>query len=413
MWDKRLSDIFWINSVAISNDGSRVVAATYLHDYRQKAGKGLPNVRSRFGTYCFDGAPPKDDAPKDPLWSDEYEAWDGVFGVAISGDGMIAAASGFLDRTGDVAQGLVRAYDATDGRKLLNFTGVDKRVSWVSLSYDGKVLAAVADDVYVFLRNGADFNPAPLRLGIRDVADEFVSNVAVHPDGTWLAACDKVGHVYVARIDATRGVLSSPITWKAPQGEEFPFLSVAIAAQANTFVVGGGNDAFLFDLADVLANQHDPSLIQPLRFNTTADEDPATIPLHKDPAKIQENVRWAAISANGNLVSVVANRKDPVTKKPTGVIMMLTRQGSDLTREWREFIDKNPNSTSIDAAGQFVTLADGFPTIRPARFHLFEASGTKRWDFGTFSMNWPMVISANGKAIVAGGDDGAVYYFTP
>ena len=99
VWDKRLSAIFWVNSVAISNDGRRVVAATYLHDYNQKTGKGLPNLKSKFGTFCLDGAPAEDGASKNPLWSNEYDAWDGVFGVAISGDGTIAAASGFRDLT--------------------------------------------------------------------------------------------------------------------------------------------------------------------------------------------------------------------------------------------------------------------------------------------------------------------------
>ena len=60
VWDKRLSAIFWVNSVAISNDGSRVVAATYLHDYNQRAvagmPKGLPNVKSKYGMFCLEGA---------------------------------------------------------------------------------------------------------------------------------------------------------------------------------------------------------------------------------------------------------------------------------------------------------------------------------------------------------------------
>jgi WD40 repeat protein len=415
VWDKRLSAIFWVNSVAISNDGRRVVAATYLHDYNQKTGKGLPNVKSKFGTFCLDGAPAEDGASKNPLWSNEYDAWDGVFGVAISGDGTIAAASGFRDLTpattvgiapipeGATNQGLVRAYDATNGTKLLDCSSIGQRVSWVSLSHDGKVLAAVADDVYVFFRDGGAFNPVPVKLGIREVAKEFVTNVALHPDGTWLVACDKIGHVYVARIDARTGVITSQATWTAVA--EYPFLSVAIAARTNTVVVGGGNVVFHFGF------NTNGTLRDPIRIDTTIGSDPATIPPNKSDGKLQENVRWVATSADGTLVTAVANRMDEKTF--TGVLMALTPEATQLRKLWTVPLDSNPNSTSIDGAGQFIAVADGFPTGKPAKFHLFEADGTKLWDFTTYSMNWPIVISASGNAIAAGSDDGTVYYFTP
>jgi WD40 repeat protein len=363
-------------------------------------------VKSKYGMFCLDGAPPKDGASKEPLWSDEWDVWDGVFGVAISGDGTIAAASGFLDMTSTGVQGLVRAYDATaNGKKLLlDYDKIGERVSWVSLSYDGKVLAAAADDVYVFFRNQGNFNPIPLKLGIQGVADGFVSSVAIHPDGTWLAACDKLGHVHVARIDATKGVVTSQ-TWTADA--QYPFLSVAIAPTVNTFVVGGGNVVFQFGF-DASGN-----LLDPIAIDTKVGADPTTIPPDKADGRLQENVRWVATSADGTLLSAVANRM--TEKRFTGVVLALTPEGTQLKKLWEQQIDSNPNSTSIDAAGRFVAVADGFPTGKPAKFHLFNAkdNGTKRWDFTTYSMNWPMVISADGSSIVAGSDDGTVYYFTP
>ena len=404
VWDKRLSAIFWVNSVAISNDGSRVVAATYLHDYKHSAGKGLPNVKSLYGTFCFEGAPPLAGASKEPLWKDEFDAWDGIFGVAISGDGTIAAASGFLDMTTGAAaptvKGLVRAYNAADGTKLLDCSSIEQRVSWVSLSHDGKVLAAVADDVYVFLRDRGDFNSVPLKLGISAVAKGFVTNVAVHPDGTWLVACDKIGHVYVARIDARAGVITSQVSWTADA--EYPFLSVAIAARANTFVVGGGNVVFQFGF-DANKNLQDP-----IKFDTTIDSDPKSIPPNKPDGRLQENVRWVATSADGTLLSTVANRMGF-----TGLLMALTPEVTQLRKLWEEPLESNPNSTSIDWAGRFVAVADGSVTSKPAKFRLFEPGGRKLWDFTTYSMNWPIAISASGNAIAAGSDDGTVYYFKP
>jgi len=110
---------------------------------------------------------------------------DGTFGVAISGDGNIAAAGGWHDQD----QALLRVYDATTGTSLLGYTEIQHRVSCVSLSDDGNVLAAAADDVYLFVKTGTVFPATPLKMGIADAAHNFVSSVAVHPGGDWLAAC--------------------------------------------------------------------------------------------------------------------------------------------------------------------------------------------------------------------------------
>src|SRR5262245_17758204 len=116
LWAKRLSKIFWVNSVAISTDGARVVAGTYIHDYDLKTGKYLPNVQGQFGLYFFDNvnaATP----PVEPKWSDEFNGCDGVYGVAISGNGKVIAASGWLEKNGSTAIGLLRAYDADASAK--------------------------------------------------------------------------------------------------------------------------------------------------------------------------------------------------------------------------------------------------------------------------------------------------------
>ena len=307
VWQQRLSDVFWINSVAISNDGSRVVGATFIHDYRQRTGKFLPNVQSRFGTHCLDAT-----AAGKVIWSDEFDGWDGVFGVTISGNGQVAAAGGWLEKTGNTVWGMVRAYSAADGKRLLDFTGLNQRVSWVVLSEDGNVLAAVADDVYVFLRDGKAFNPIPLRLGIGGIANRHVTNVALHPSGSWLAACDQAGHVFMATIE--KGAIGRQFRWTAPL--EIPFLSIAIARKAETFAVGGGNSVFLFDFAAIRKYREADSIV-PLEHDTTD----ADTPPNKPDGRIQENIRWVAISADGNLVSAVANRL--AATKPSGAGLLV------------------------------------------------------------------------------------------
>jgi WD40 repeat protein len=411
LWDKRLTKIFWVNSVAISKDGKRVVAGTFIHDYDQtSSGKFLPNVRSRFGLYLFDDVPKVQTTDRvEPKCSDEFDGWDGVFGVAISADGKIVAASGWLDRSDDdTTVGLLRAYDADSSigtgtvKTLLDFKEIKQRVSWVSLSDDGRVLAAVADDVYVFIRDGEAFNPIPLKLGVGEVAKRYVTGVAVHPTGDWVAACDHSGHVHVAKIK--NGAIEDQVTWTAPQ--EYPFLSVAIASDARKFVVGGGNLVYLFDLDRLITER--TSHVPP-EFDTAAgDKLAGTVPPDK-PDKLQENVRWVATSVDGTLITAVVNRVNS-----SGLAGKLFARNADLTERWQVEINNNPNSTSVDAAGRFVAMADGWPTSTPAKFYLFNASdGKKRWESDTHSMNWPIVINRDGDAIVAGSDDGTVYYFTP
>jgi len=407
LWAKRLTAVFWVNSVAMSRDGKRVVAGTYIHDYDQKTANFGPNIRSRFGLYFFDDVPKVKTDKVEPKWSDEFDAWDGVYGVAISADGRTVAASGWLDKDADSQLGLLRAYDA-DGsstgslKLLLDFKDIKQRVSWVSLSADGRVLAAVADDVYVFLREGDAFNPVPLKLEIAEVANKYVTSIALHPSGTWLVACDLVGHVYAATIK--NGAIGTKVTWNAQKA--LPFLSVAIAQDVDKFVAGGGNFVFLFDLTGVMI---DPKGYTPLQFDTSAGELEGTVPKDSDDGtKLQQNVRWVATSADGKLITAAVNRLDD--SKLAGKLFALS---SDLTKTWTANIGNNPNSTSIDARGQYVAMADGYPTSKPAKFHLFDANGKKLWESNTCSMNWPMVINAEGDAIVAGSDDGTVYYFTP
>ena len=66
----------------------------------------------------------------------------------------------------------------------------------------------------------------------------------------------------------------------------------------------------------------------------------------------------------------------------------------------------------MNAAGTYVSLADGYPLGAPSQFSLFDASGNELWSYPTSNMNWPMVVSPYGAGIAAGGDDGNVYYLS-
>jgi outer membrane protein assembly factor BamB len=76
-------------------------------------------------------------------------------------------------------------------------------------------------------------------------------------------------------------------------------------------------------------------------------------------------------------------------------------------------LEHNPNSVSMDADGEIITVAEGNPPGTPGLFRRFDFSGTQVWQFETGNMNWPIAVSADGSAIAAGGDDGHLYYFLP
>jgi WD40 repeat protein len=398
-WYKQLSNTFWVNSVAISGDAGRVVAGTFFHDYSGK--DPGPNTEGTFGTYCYN-------SNGTPLWSDEFAGVDGVFAVAVSGNGGVAAAGGWFSKT----QALLRAYDAADGTSLLNYAGITKRVSCVSLSDDGTVLAAAADDVYLFVSKGGAFPATPEKMGLTAIANSFVTSVAVDPGGKWVAACDMEGNVHVATI--TQGKIDQTYRWTAPQvpmdhndpksaTAPVPFLSIQIAKKSESFIVGGGDRVYHFTL-DGIKNG-----AAPMQYDTWDAKAP-TGPTSK--GKPQQNVRWVAISGDGNFLTAVMNRLGADKNNGAGLLVALRVKNHQLTREWDQALDRNPNSTSMNAAGTHVSASDGYPLGTASQLYLFDGKGKPVWIYPTTNMNWPMVVSAHGTKIAAGGDDGNVYYLT-
>lgn len=370
----------FVNWVAISDDASRIIADTYYYPY---PGTTSSDTHGKFGAYCYD-------YKGERIWADEFEGDEGIFSVAISGDGKVAAAGGlfsggaYADRP---ESALLRAYDATDGARLLDYMSGRRRINYISLSGDGSVLAAVsANKLFVFLRDKGKFPHDP---DISVSAGKFLDCVAVHPKGNWLVACDRGGNVYLVTIRG--GDVQKTYTWSAPV--VIPFLSVAVSKDAETFVVGGGNVVYLFTKGSMTQPKPDP--IATFTPNNTAVNGE------------RSNVRWVAISGDGSFVTSVENNA------LAGVLRALSYSDNKLTQKWEKALDRNPNSTSMDSAGKYITVADGNPVGTAGSFYLFNAAGDRIWDFGTDNMNWPMFISADGGGIAAGSDDGSVLGFEP
>lgn len=110
----------------------------------------------------------------------------------------------------------------------------------------------------------------------------------------------------------------------------------------------------------------------------------------------------------GDFISVVRNDGD----NADGFVYGLQNSNEGLVKLWSQPTIANPNCTSVDFLGRYVTVADGYDS--PGHFYLFDAlTGNPLWQYETAQMSWPMFISSNGRGIVAGSDVGSVYYFTP
>jgi WD40 repeat protein len=402
-WANSLTTVSWVNSAAISDDGQRIVGGTFLHDYPNNS-----MVHGTFGTFAYDAA-------GNQLWADTLSAWDGVFAVAISGDGSVAAGGGNATKT----KGLLKIFDAATGAALLNSTSgspsIPGRVNIISLSRTGSVAATAANGLHVFLKSGASYTRAASATPASDpkfkTALGRVAAVSVHPDGTWLAACNQKGQILIATIAA--GKVKRTFLWQAPQEPVNPnsassptapvrFLSVAISSQADSFVAGGSDVVYRGSLADMMSG------ISPVRYDAGDPAAPVGNASAASPMA-KPNVRWTAISGDGLTFAAAANR----TGGANGTGQLLIFNKGTLTPVAKAPLPHNPNGISMDQAGTIIAVADGYPVGKPANFYRFDSSGAEIWRCPTGNMNWPVAVSADGSAIAAGGDDGDLYYFVP
>lgn len=368
------TDDYMVNSAVISDDGSCVVGGTYYYPY---SGTKRTHTDGTFGVYCYTSGGHR-------LWADEFEGDEGVYAVALSGDGHIAVAGGLF--TGGLYstradQGLLRVYDVTTGNRLLDYVAPQftKRVNCVSISGDGAVLsAAMKTSLGIFLRNQQTYSPRPLTPF---ATTKTIESVAVHPGGGWFAGCGEDGNVYVANIK--NQTVDQPVLWTEP--EHTHFITAAVSKGTDYFVVGGAGVVYLFDRS---AMGHGP------------------IAQYSLPQGGPKSIRSVWISKDGMLVTAVANQG------PAGMLLGLAAKGKNLTLAWQWPTVHNPNSTTMDDSASYITVAEGYPDDKPGSFSLFNAGG-KLWEHATAKMSWPMMISANGKGIVAGSDDNILYYFAP
>lgn len=362
---------FPINGAAISDDGGRAIAATFLGDYGTKSPSSSPPVLNTYSVYCWDRQGKR-------LWRDQWTGFEGAFAVAISGDGSVAAAGGWMRE--DV--GFIRAYDAEDGSQFVTYD-LASRVNSLALSEDGTVLAAAANDAYLAQQTDGVFPAKPAAVGLP--AGTIVETIAMPADGSGFVMGDHVGNVTYVENDS--GAIGNKYTWPGASAIG-PVHSVAFSADGNWFAaVGDSQSVYLFNLDSIKQNKYAATL-------------------NLDDSK---RMRWISLSADGSFLTVAVN------VGTTGLIYGLQNNDGTLTQLWKAETRANPNCASTDAQGKYVVVGTGYTVNKVGGgYALFDgATGRSLWRVHVQQMAWPCFISADGSGIIAGSDYGAVYYMTP
>lgn len=380
---------YYVNSVAVSADASRVLGGTFYHHYGKGELRRAPAARTTpapatpspedgtFGVYCYNAAGQAE-------WKDEFAGWQGVYWVALSANGARAAAGGFMSATGQ--QGFLRAYDAANQGRLLLSRPTQQRVNQVALSSDGTWLASAAETLLLFR-----YDPA---AGQYVQTDEFVPegkdgvvSTAISADGATVLYAGYNGHI--GAFTNAAGKLVPRVRWKVPGGQPTDFCHMLeLTPDGKTFVAGGANGTFYYsDVAQFIANGE---------------------PAWAASTNVRGAVYGVAIAEDGSLFAGVFNRG------AAGEAWVNARPGPGAALARHFALEHNPNSAALNAAHRLFAIADGHPDGTPGCFYLFDPiTGAARWKCPTGNMSWPITIAANGRAVVAGSDDSYLYYFTP
>lgn len=393
---------YFINSVAVSADGGRVVGGTFYHKYEKQESRRGPALPppvgptaspedGTFGVYCYDGTGRLE-------WKDEFAGWQGVYWVAISADGSRAAAGGFMSES--APQGFVRAYDAGNhGASLLAHRTVE-RVNQVALSNDGKWLVVAAEVLWLYRDNSpggyaqvAAFSPG-----------SGIVSVGISADGRTIVCASFAakeagpncgGHIVVLGNDG--GTLTELARWKVPGDTKADFCHmIDLAPNGKTFAAGGSDGRFyFFDVAKFVATK-----VPTLTYSTG----------------VRGAVYGVAGAPDGSFFAGVVNDGEAGQVIPVPIVNGAAAQAHPLV------LKRNPNCAAINVTDGVIRLAvaDGHPDGTPGHYYFFScpAGGGEllprlSWIFQTGNMSWPIAIAAQGGAVVGGSDDSHIYYFTP
>ncbi len=375
---------YYINSVAISGDGSKVVGGTFYHSYGTstrydtvgtKPAPAKAGTTDSFGIYCYNQS-------GTALWSQQISHYEGVYWVDISTDGAYAAAGGWMTGSPNYA-GFVRAYDANTGSQLLDYA-TGGRVNQVGLTSNGTWLISASNTLVLFKRVNGVFGKTAEYTPVG--TNPTVVTAAISADGNTIVAADYSGNILLFKNEG--GLLVLFKQWKMPSGSSH---CVRVTPDGKAFAAGGSQGYFyFFDTEQFIATG------QPTISSQISSKSAVYGVAIADDASAFVGISNLNSTAVGGLVYFV-----PTANNPTG------------TPSWTYQTARNPNCASLNLAAGLLAVADGHPDNSPGNFYLLNSStGSVIWQYGTTNMSWPIMISANGNAVVAGSDDSNIYYFT-
>ncbi len=383
---KLLVDGNQVNTTAISDDGKVLLTGT-SKEY------GTPAERSVF---CLD-------ASGNIVWKDTLteKLDDGVYWVAVSGDGKYGVAGGgCFTKTGETTKyGFLKAYDMSlkTGNVLLDTT-FKGRVNQTVMCKDGLFFAAVVEDT---VRIG-QLQEGKYTLETKVFSGDYLMSVDMaKANGQTIIACgennDYGGVLYMLNyIDGA---------WKhtGPWTNYEKILRVAVTPDGKYWAASSGDGYIYFFFWKTFVKT-----LQPVWKFKPSSPDLGT-------------AYGLAIAKDGDGNMVIGAGANNESKKGTGYVYIL-KFPPDATSAPKNIYfgaplqhDPNPG-LHFDAAAQYMTATDGEPTggstESKGNFYLFDVPNKKQlWIKNTSIMNWPMAINATGTAIFGGSDDGRVYYW--
>ncbi|MBN7819713.1 PQQ-binding-like beta-propeller repeat protein [Bowmanella yangjiangensis] len=381
VWTTEPQASYQINSTAISANGQVCVLGT-----SQEYGNG------DFSVFCYNQSGTL-------LWQDKIgeDIYQGVYWVAVSGNGQFAAAGGTLSQQG-TDTGFLYAYDSATGKRLLDLQ-TQSRVNQVALSETGETLIAVAGNrlLLCVLKNG--------QYQLTDqyiYTDQYCQSCQLSADGCTAVVATTRSYDVTEGAAGTVGhfpiygdKLQSPALYQAGAGLQ----RVAISYDGTWWAAASHDGkalAFCLELPT-----HPAWCYQPEDFTLSVAYAIA----------IQKGVDGAvylvygvnlAEESHGCLFAVKSAPSIPCT--PMAI--------------WQKNTQYDPNpGVNMDSQAIYATATDGQPEKSgqetPGNFYLIDVqSGETCWQLPTSLMNWPMAISADASAIFGASDNGRAYYWS-
>ncbi|MCW8869963.1 MAG: hypothetical protein OQK49_04600 [Proteobacteria bacterium] len=412
-----------INSVAISDDGSRCVF-----------GSSFERGEGQFYTYLFDGEGQK----RQKKAIAEGISYQGVFWVDVSGDGRFYATGGETQNPEPSKKshlpkptqpGFLQAYAAGSGDCLLNVTRSD-RINQVSLSQDGQYLAVCyGHTVEVFRLSGTTYQS----IFKHQTPDFSINSCEISGNGKTVVtsgihyADDNQQTLFQSRLEATDSSSATQATSGQINAYEINGSSVSTMGSCDVDT-GCMRVAVLNNGSQWAVSMHDGSCglvlankAATLEWRCRPNISNLELAYAVAITRTEQGDVFVACGANqknsdaGGLLYLVQSvrmvyDKDNNSNYPPTYFKGVIQWSHDT-----EF-GVNPG-VSMDKNGHYVTATDGKPkgkTVKESKgnFYLFNVqNGHQLWQHQTDMMNWPMQLAQNGQSVIGGSDNGSVYYW--